>query len=263
MRSGILLAAFVVMAFAGCTSTAPPLTTDSGSQAPATAAPSAAPTSATTTAPATTSPAPTTTSAAPPPQPLQASLTAMVHGANATFHATAADPNGGKVTGTLDFGDGSAAASISSFPADVPHAYTSTGNLTARLTATNGKTTTKANVTFAIVAAAGSKTPYVFTGQIDTPDPAAIAGQGCVLNIVAYTGGPDNFGSDVQIPPGAVGGTYTIGPTGMEVDYLDSGGNFLSGGAGGTVPAGSTDGLTCGAAPTLELTNWTLTIVPK
>jgi len=65
---------------------------------------------------------------------------------NVTFSAGGSDPDGGNLTFTLSFGDGSAAMNGTSLPANVTHAYAKAGNFTAQLVVSDGSASANATV---------------------------------------------------------------------------------------------------------------------
>lgn len=249
MRALVCIALIAVLALAGCSSS--PKT----SSGPATS--SKASGTPTTSVPATTSAASNGTNHAP-----KASLTVSATGLNATFSVGGSDEDKDKLTGSLDFGDGTAKATINALPGTVTHPYAKPGNFTAVLTVSDGKTTAKAEIVAKIVAVAGTGgAPVIFSGHIDAPDAIAATEGECAGAIAASGSG---LGDEYDVTAKLTGATFKLEPSAdMVVKWIDADASYVGDDStSGKVPKGAVHVDICGIGPGAVQVDYTLTIQP-
>jgi hypothetical protein len=168
MRTLALLAALttVAMAFAGCSDgggDGDSSTTSSSASGTASATGSSTSRSATSTGSATS----TSSGSTPQNRAPAGSISVAVNGTNATFTLTGSDPDGDTIVWDLAYGDGNG-TNATSLPANVTHAYPSTGNFTANFTITDGASPVTYDVVLNVTGGAGG-TLAVFSEAQATP----------------------------------------------------------------------------------------------
>lgn len=183
----MVVLAVTALAFSGCTAGGDGNDGDadaSSSTGPGSASTSATATSGTSSASSTSAPS---SSSSPAPNPNDAPVATIA--ANVTsgtaplpvrFTLVATDADGDSLTYTFLAGDGSA-AKTGALPATINHTFTTVGNYTAKVTASDGKLTNTATVSIAAqaaTAAAAIPPPVTFTGTAtgacQVPDPTSV-----------------------------------------------------------------------------------------
>jgi len=185
---------------------------------------------------------------------------------NVTFTLTGTDADHDPLSWTLDANaDGKPDLNQSApatMPATVQYQYTTAGLFNVTYTLSDGKVSSTYHT---LVNATGTAVAGItLSGHIDEADPAAVASQGCTINAITLVGGPGAFGDTFDLPAEVLkGGTFTVTPASLEVDFYDSGySNYLGGGSGGSVPVGSAQATTCGTDPAAPNFDYTVTIFP-
>lgn len=165
MRALLAILLLLGLAMAGCTSGNKDKDSDGTGTGTSTSTHTATGSSTTTsgTKPSSGSSSQTGTSH-PANHPPVGSIGAAANGTVVRFDLAGSDQDGDGLNWTLSFGDGSAAQSGSTLPANATHTFVS-GNYTAFYNLTDGKATSSYNVTLNITAAGGAP-GLTFTGDV-------------------------------------------------------------------------------------------------
>lgn len=165
MKAFVAALSVALLLLAGCSSTS----NDSTSTTPT----SSSTTSKSTTTTKTTSSTTGTTSTTPPggdPAPVITTFTASVAAGAAplvvNFTLDATDPQGEKVTWTVDLADGSPAQSGTTLPATFSHNFTAAGNYTVKATVTDGNNNVNKTVTVRVTADPGAGVSVSAAGSV-------------------------------------------------------------------------------------------------
>ena len=157
------------------------------------------------------------------------------------LHGVGTDPDGDALSWSLDFGDGSAAASGTALPADVAHDYAA-GSHTATLTVTDGRGgSAEATVAITVIPAYA----LAIDLSVTTGCTACITGPGASASVATDLPGLD--ANWVALPAAAAGHAFSVTGSDPSVAFTaacTAGQDVLqlfaqSGAESGTVPAGA------------------------
>ena len=192
----------------------------------------------------------------PPTATLSVSTTSGPPPLAVNFTVGGVDPDGDAIQWSLDYGDGSVAASGNALPKDVSHAFTAAGNFTVKLTVTDSKGAAGDKMQVITVSAGAAEGPQVTDGDWTAGGPVSCEqfADGDDLNkVLTPFEGIEFVTFDIRADTANALFYTTVTPTvpaagPFEIDFYDAGGAnlgyFQSSDAQsfdipGTVPAGA------------------------
>lgn len=129
------------------------------------------------------------------------------------------DPDGDSLSWALSFGDAGAEAKGTTLPTTVNHNYTAAGNFSVKLTVSDGRNATLAEISVAIVASPAAA-PLRFEGAATVPCPQCIAQYNVCVGLLVEVNELQCYFFDV--PPEAIGrvATFTNSNGPVSADFV-------------------------------------------